>query len=844
MSRRPVAAAGEEARQSDDEEALAGNPIRPRGLLLLFGGMVLGVAAMAAPIAQPTMVLVGALAAALASFGALDLLGSFDDEGDEPAPWRRLARPGLVVVLAAVVGVLGLRAAVAGTVSPHAAGALLTVAALALLGGGFLFAEAMGPCARDEAGALRPLHRRHGFWLLALAAVLQLPYLGSHTLVDPWEPHYAEVSREILARGDWISLWWAEDGWFWSKPVLTFWLQAIAMAVAGVRFEPGRMLEGIASGREPCPEWAVRMPCFVLTLLGLYLLYRGMVHAAGRRAAFLGGVVLLTMPQFSFVAHQAMTDMPFVACLMATSGLLLSAYAAPASARARSYALPLLPDVRVTLFHLVVGAVAAVVVAQAMYLLSRNLLIKTDPYFDLRFVHDSFLQGSAGNCGLPGNAECKAGMAPVVPRVQPALQALIWLQGLAFFLWLSWGERRLKRLLYLAAWLFAALAVLAKGVAGLGLPMLAAFAWVAATRRWRELARMEIAGGLLIVATVAMPWFIAMYVRHGYLFIERLLLEHMMRRAFGELHQTNEGDDVSFRYYVWQLGYATFPWVGLVPAALVSWLSRVERRARWEACAYLGALFLIGFALFALMGTKFHHYCLPIVPAAAMLVGVMLDDMVEERASTWAAVAMGAAILTALVGVDLAWNYPERPSAIRLLQLFTYKYTRAWPATLDFGSALGAFTAMSVAVTLALAIRSMRARAIELLAVVAIVFTVWSLDVYLMQVAPHWGQRALLARYERERLAQPGELIAYQLNWKGENFYRGNALATFKVSGAKFQDYVDERKRQGERTFYFITEQKRVDSLKGELGLPRVFERLTDERDNNKFQLVRAHFGP
>src|SRR5262249_13981650 len=146
MSRRRVAAAGEEAREIDDEDALgAGNPIRPRGLLLLFGGMVLGVVVMAAPIAQPTMVVLGALAALLASLGALDLLGTFDDEGDEATPLRRLARPGLVVALATAVGVLGLRAAVAGTVSPRAAGALLTVAALALLGGGFLFAEAMGP---------------------------------------------------------------------------------------------------------------------------------------------------------------------------------------------------------------------------------------------------------------------------------------------------------------------------------------------------------------------------------------------------------------------------------------------------------------------------------------------------------------------------------------------------------------------------------------------------------------------------------------------------------------------------------------------------------------------------
>jgi 4-amino-4-deoxy-L-arabinose transferase-like glycosyltransferase len=835
--------------EEQPEEALvAGNPIRARGLLPLVGGLLLGVLAMAAPVAPATMALVGGLAAVCAALGVLDLLGTFDDEGEERAvAVARVGPPALLALLAAAVCVLGLRAAVAGSLPPRFAGWLLGAALLALLAGVFRAGEILGPFARDERGAVRPLHRRHGFWLLALATALQLPYLGNHTLIDPWETHYAEVAREILARRDWISLWWAEDGWFWSKPVLTFWLQAIAMLAAGVRYEPGQMLGAMAEGREPFPEWAVRMPCFALTLVGLYLLYRGMVHAAGRRAAFLGGVALLTMPQLFFVAHQAMTDMPFVACLMATSGLLLSASAAPAEARVESYALPFVPGVRLSLYHLVVGAVVAVVMAQAMYLLSRNLLIKTEPYFDLRFVGDTFMQGSAGNCGLPGNAACRAGLQPTVARVQPALQALIWLLALAFFLWLSWGERRIKRLLYLAAWFFAALAVMAKGVAGLALPALAALAWVAATRRWRELARMEIGGGLLVVCAVALPWFVAMYVRHGWTFVDRLLLEHMVRRAFGELHQTNQGDDTSFRYYVWQLGYATFPWSGLAPIALVSWLGRDRHPARWQACCFMATLFLIGFALFTLMGTKFHHYALPIVPALAMLLGVMLDDMTRataaERRAPWGAVAIGAALTTALVGVDLAWDHPERLGAIRLLHLFTYKYTRPWPAHVDHSVVLWSFTVAAAIVTALLAARALRGHLTTALGAIAIAFAVWGLDGYLMEVAPHWGQRELLVRYEKERITHPGELIAYQLNWKGENFYRGNALATFKVSGAKFQDYVDDRKRAGERTFYFITEIGRVDSLRSELGAPRVFERLTSARDNNKFSLVRARFG-
>ena len=43
----------------------------------------------------------------------------------------------------------------------------------------------------------RPLVRRHGFWVLAIATVVpDSPALGASGLVDRVERHYAEVARE------------------------------------------------------------------------------------------------------------------------------------------------------------------------------------------------------------------------------------------------------------------------------------------------------------------------------------------------------------------------------------------------------------------------------------------------------------------------------------------------------------------------------------------------------------------------------------------------------------------------------------------------------------------------
>jgi len=140
--------------------------------------------------------------------------------------------------------------------------------------GGYRTLEALGVFTPPPGEAPRPLLRRHGFWLIVLTTLLYLPLLGSHSLSDPWETHYGEVSREILARNDWISLWWAQDGWFWSKPILDFWIQALAMATFGVRYGPDRMLSALQDGRVPWPEWAVRLPVFLLSLAAVYLLYK------------------------------------------------------------------------------------------------------------------------------------------------------------------------------------------------------------------------------------------------------------------------------------------------------------------------------------------------------------------------------------------------------------------------------------------------------------------------------------------------------------------------------------------------------------------------------------------
>ena len=857
----------------------AGNPLRlARGSITIAVGILGAFALMATRSQFRFGVPLGALAVFIAAFGVLDLAGSFDDTEERVAgraTLAQLARP-LGLFAGGVFALWGLISlAVAGRLDfpgiHHpvlVAGVLVPAAFLTAIVGAYRVGEVLSVWDKLPDGSPRPLLRRHGFWLVAAMVAVYVPSLGSHSLSDPWETHYGEVAREILSRNDWISLWWAQDGWFWSKPILDFWIQALAMATFGVRWQPSRMLSAMREGHVPWPEWAVRLPVFLLTLLAVYLLYKAVAKVFGRRAGLLGGVVLITMPQWFLVTHQTMTDMPFVAPMTAAMAMLLLGAHTDPEEEVNLYEIAVgQARLRLSLYHVVLGAVVACALPQILYLVSRNVEIGT---FGVRFHVDAFNAGSPGNCGLPGNEACR-GAAPALRGLHPSLQALIWVQALGLVVYMNWGERRRQRLFYLAAWLFAALSTMAKGPAGVLLPALCALAYIAVYKpatcfvswqRWRELLRMEVPSGVLILFAVALPWFVAMYARHGQPFTDRLLFHDMFKRAFTHVHDTNEGDDTSFRFYVWQLGYATFPWTGLVPAGLLYWLRRREDGGKEGAASvFLVMWFLFAFALFSLMLTKFHHYILPAVPPAAMLTGILLDGMLaqaetpttraEDPASIRArgsrvqlgAVGIAGAILVLFVGRDLSATFEGMPNQIRLLHLFTYNYRRGWPASLNFTTTLWAFTIIAAVLMALLAWASVRRHVITALLALGLGFAVWGLDSYFMKTSPHWGQRETVLAYYDQSTRIPGPLVAYQMNWKGENFYSGNHIPAFVSSGKKFQDYVTEERKKGTKTFYFMTEHARTGTLQNEIGATVSFEKLTPPELNNKFLLVRAVFG-
>jgi len=747
--------------------------------------------------------------------------------------------------------------------------------------------------------------RRPGLMVMIAICAIYLPLLGTTSLWDPWETHYGEVAREILARNDWISLWWAQDKWFWSKPALLFWMEALSMGFLGVDFMP--------DANPANPEWALRLPTIAMSLAALAVIYATIRRYFGPRAGALATLVTATMPQFFFISHQAITDLPLVAAITIAACSLIVAMQEDGEREATVFQVG---RWKVSLQHVVLFAIVLLVLPQAVYLISRN--ISWVEAHGLVAHPDRFLYGSAGNLDIPGNPNPRD-QAPRIGGIggQPFVQGILWLAVLSGLAMILRKERRTRALLMYAFYLFCGIAFMAKGLLGLAIPGAAALFYLVASRRWALLGsgELRVSTGVLIVTVVSLPWYLAMYVRHGTAFTNRLLIHDHINRLASGVH----GDTGTVEYFLAQAGYAMFPWIALIPAALMVCFSaraRSDRDSRRESVLFLSAWLLSSFVLFSAMVTKYHHYILPTIIPAGILIGIALsqwwgpkrpaatalaaaaglcaiagfalltgdprgvipvdaaqvEDWVLRQAqpiwgytllvlgavfaalarrdlakaetrlapSDWG-VGLGVALLlgacvVAFVGRDLSWATSARPQGNeRLIHLFVYNYGRLWPEHLDYRAILTGFAVAAGVATVASAFRLWRPVATRALMGVAVAFCAWGLNVYMVDLSDHWGLRDLSQRYYDLRASADEPLVAWQMNWKGENFYTGNRVYVFaETDNKRIGKWLDENKG---RRAYFVLEHKRLGSFR-KLVPDREIHELSTKRDCNKFLLI------
>jgi 4-amino-4-deoxy-L-arabinose transferase-like glycosyltransferase len=754
--------------------------------------------------------------------------------------------------------------------------------------------------------------KRIAFALICLCAILYIPLAGNYGLWDPWESHYGEVARQMAMRNDWISLWWPGSPQdrveFWSKPVLTEWLMALSMKLFGLEWAHAPASQMVADWR---PEWAVRLPGVLLSIASVWAVWQLVLRLAGRRAAALAALVLATSSQWALITRQAMTDMPFVSPM--TIALCFAALALIGPEEEFEAALPRislrwgLSVPRATAWWVFfalfsVCTLPQLIVFSVQLTMSGNILgfhVRTIGLIPMLIYFAAYFVGVWWCAGAKNRRQLYLFSAYVLGAMATLAKgpAGIALPGIVLVVWLvvagRWRDiyRKLELprgvVLFIAAgcpWYHAMLirhgapfwmefigdnyVHRAQGRHGdrgsfeyyiqyLGYGMfpwsgIATLAAALGLTRLREQSRRAQLVGFAVVwflvefSTVSLvntkfhhyilPALPALAVLAG-LFLDELLRAPTRAQLWGmtllALPLTFlSGRDLSAfpPRLLWEFNYdyVNAPGTGRPWPLITQYGDRYEYGFQILVFAIAAALAVGGLTLVAWLTRKEVE-----APDAR--------GAVDERPPRQYALA-----LLGLLVVGLAVGIALGPTAPHGLAPAIGRW--AWvPPTLVM-----LVTFAGVAALFAGAVSNARGILLALVGAVAVAWTGFILDKVLIELSPHWAQKHVIAAYYDKRKGPEEPLIAWQLYWRGENFYTRNEIydhtkpATEKTiflgdrNVEKMQAYF--KAHAGQRVF-FLVERVRFEALRGLLPeAARPTLQIVDQ-SNNKLYLATATLG-
>lgn len=395
------------------------------------------------------------------------------------------------------------------------------------------------------------------WWLLAILAGFIYFFGLNFAFVGPDEARYAQVAREMLDRGDWITPTLGASNWF-EKPPLLYWLEIISFKVFGISEFAARLGPAI---------------CGLGTVAGLWILGRFIDRSTNTFANWLALIAASTLSIIVF-SHGASFDIIITFPLTAA---LVSFYIfdrSKAEALEKQY-LPLI------LFYVFIG-----------------------------------------------------------------------------------------------------LALLAKGLIGILFPFAIVGLYYLLSRRLPPRAfAISLVWGTLLSLAVASIWYLPMYQRHGYQFINEFFIQQHFQRFTSNRYLHPQ----PFYFFFLVLPLMTVPWL---PFFLVSiWritkafftrkVAKTQDEGRSSTFSsspilhFAACWLLVPLAFFSLSGSKLPGYILPAVPAAVIFTASYVFEL-TQKSNKWrkailliAASTFGAVAILIMFAVP---RYAESDSVKTLIQ--------------------------------------------------------------------------------------------------------------------------------------------------------------------------------
>lgn len=186
---------------------------------------------------------------------------------------------------------------------------------------------------------------------------------------------------------------------------------------------------------------------------------------------------------------------------------------------------------------------------------------------------------------------------------------------------------------YLAFYILISLAVLAKGPIGIVLPALIIGSFLLYVGKfvqiWKEI---NIVRGSLIFFTITLPWYFLVTLVNGKEYIDSFFGYHNFERFTKVVN--HHGAPWYFYFLVVLIGFA--PWSIYLPIAIAK--TKFWQRNYWcnkprneQLSLFAFFWFICIFIFFSVSATKLPSYVLPLMPAAAILIGLLWSDIIINR---------------------------------------------------------------------------------------------------------------------------------------------------------------------------------------------------------------------
>lgn len=250
-------------------------------------------------------------------------------------------------------------------------------------------------------------------------------------------------------------------------------------------------------------------------------------------------------------------------------------------------------------------------------------------------------------------------------RPEMALAVFVTIAMLSFYSAIEAQSRKSQICYVLLFWVSFTLSMYAKGPAPLPLIFPALFFYFAVFRKWKLIPKTLPIIGTILFLLAFVPWPIAVWLKCPN--AVEIWKKEYFDRATGDYAA---GSNPFYYYFKVMFAYIP-PFSAFIPLALCAPFYKIWEEKR-RAMTYLWLWFLAGIVVMSFCGGKRAHYILPMMPAMAILTGIILDDMLfvnKAYTKKFSAMFLSAHIFVFIAGAIAAavWLLRENHIAKFLL---------------------------------------------------------------------------------------------------------------------------------------------------------------------------------